>query len=128
MASSLFLAQLIGPVAVVAAVGLLVDREGYRAMAALFLASPALIFLSGLLTMTAGLAIVLSHNIWTGDWRLLVTVLGWVATLGGAARILMPGKVASLGASMMAQPIVATAGGLIWLATGLLLCFFGYVG
>ena len=127
MANSLYLARLIGPVALVVAIALLLDREGYRVMARQFLDSPALIFLSGLLIMTAGLAIVFSHNVWATDWRLLITLLGWLAVLGGAARIVLPRQVGSLGASMMEAPAIATTGGLIWLAAGTLLCFFGYV-
>ena len=56
-------------------------------MAEEFLRSRALIYLSGLLTMTAGLAIVLAHNVWARDWPVLITVLGWLATIGGAVRI-----------------------------------------
>ena len=56
-------------------------------MAEEFLRSRALIYLSGLLTMTAGLAIVLTHNVWVADWPVLITMLGWLATIGGAVRI-----------------------------------------
>ena len=34
----------------------------------------------------AGLAIVLVHNVWTFDWRVIITILGWLAVLGGIFR------------------------------------------
>ena len=56
MQTSVFLAQLIGPVMLVAALGLLINRDGYRAMALSFLESTPLIYISGVLAMTAGIA------------------------------------------------------------------------
>jgi hypothetical protein len=127
MANSIFLAQLIGPVALVAAIGLFVNRTSYVAMAREFLRSPALIYLSGLLTMTAGIAIVLYHNVWVADWRVLITLLGWAGTIGGAARIALPAQVKSVGEAMLSKPMALVIGGAAWLALGGVLCFFGYL-
>ena len=126
MATSIFLAKLIGPVALVAAIGLFTNRASYRAMAQEFLRSPSLIYLSGLLTMTAGVAIVLYHNLWVADWRVLLTIFGWLATIGGAARIALPKQVKTIGEAMLDKPMTMTVGGAIWIAIGVLLCFFGY--
>ena len=126
MATSIFLAQLIGPVALVAAIGLLVNPAAYRAMAQEFLRSPALIYLLGVLTMTAGVAIVLVHNVWVADWRVLLTIFGWLGAIGGAARIALPQQVKSFGEAMLDKPMAMTIGGAAWLAIGALLCFFGY--
>jgi hypothetical protein len=125
---SIFLAKLMGPVMLVAAVGLFANARAYRAMAQEFLRSPALIYLSGLLTMTAGIAIVLAHNLWVAGWPVIITLFGWAATLGGAARIAFPGQVRSVGEAMLAKPLAMTVGGAIWLAIGALLCIFGYFG
>lgn len=127
MSNSIYLARLIGPVAITGGVGVLLDRTAFRAMAAAFIASPPLIFLSGLLTMTAGVATVLHHNLWVSDWRVLITVFGWLAAIGGATRIAVPAHVATVGNSLLDQAWVGTLSGLVWLTVGLLLCFFGYV-
>jgi len=84
MQTSKFLARLMGPFMVAIGAGLLVNGDVLQAMAAEFLKSPALIFLSGLLTLTAGLAIVNTHNVWTTDWRVIVTIFGWLGVIGGA--------------------------------------------
>jgi predicted Abi (CAAX) family protease len=126
--TSTYLAQLIGPVLLVAAIGLFLNREGYRAMAREFLRSPALLYLSGLLAMAAGVAVVLAHNLWVADWRVLLTVFGWLAAIGGAARIAVPGATKAVGEAMLDKPAWMTIGGAVWLAIGALLCFFGYFG
>jgi hypothetical protein len=124
--TSIFLARLIGPVMLVAAIALFLNAAAYKAMAREFLRSPALIYLSGLLTMTAGLAIVLRHNVWVADWRVIITLLGWAGTIGGAARIALPDRVRSVGEAMLGKPMALTIGGAAWLAVGAALCFFGY--
>jgi hypothetical protein len=57
---------------------------------------PGLIFVSGILLFVAGLAIVRAHNIWTGGWPVLVTVLGWLTVLGGLLRMLFPTQLAAM--------------------------------
>jgi len=127
MNASIFLAQLIGPVSLVGGIALFMNAEGTRAMAREFLRSPALLYLSGLLTMTAGLAVVLNHNIWVADWRILLTIFGWLATIGGAIRIALPDMVRSIGESMLDSRVAMNVGGGIWLVIGAILCIFGYL-
>ena len=126
MATSIFLARLIGPVCLVIGVALLVNGEGFRAMLFEFIDSPALIFLSGILTMVAGLAIVVTHNLWVPDWRVLITVIGWLGTIGGAIRIVVPQQTIELGRTMLTNiytlPIVMG----FYFVIGALLTYFGY--
>ena len=126
MQTSTFLAALIGPVMLVAALGMLLNQTGQRATMLAFLDSAPLIYLSGVLAMVAGLAIVLYHNLWVADWRVIVTLLGWAEAIGGAARILSPASVQRVGATMLNTPWVTTAGGVAWLAIAAVLCFYGY--
>jgi len=127
MGNSTYLAKLIGPVMLVAAIGMLANAAGYRAMAKQFLQSPPLIFLTGVLAMTAGIAIVLYHNVWAADWRVLITLFGWAGASGGAARILLPDRVKTVGEAMLTgKSWIPTVGGVGWLVIGLVFCFFGY--
>jgi uncharacterized membrane protein len=126
MQTSVFLAKLIGPLFLAVGIGLIVNGATYRKMAEEFLASTALVYLSGLLTMTAGLAIVLNHNVWAADWRVLVTILGWLGVIGGAVRIVVPQGTQKFGRRILAHPHGLTIAAVIWLALGAVLCFFGY--
>jgi len=47
-------------------------------------------YLNGTLLFVAGLAIVRVHNYWTRDWPLMVTLVGWLAILGGLFRMFAP--------------------------------------
>jgi uncharacterized protein YjeT (DUF2065 family) len=127
METSFFLAKLIGPVLIVIGLGLLVKQTDFREMATDFLASRAMIFLSGLLTLVAGLAIVLAHNIWEFNWPVIITILGWLSVGGGVFRILFPDSVQSMGKSMLSKPTMMTVSGAIQILLGLWLCYIGYV-
>jgi hypothetical protein len=126
MQTSVFLARLIGPVCLAVAIGLFANRPVYMELAREVLKSRALIYLSGVLSMTAGLAVVLSHNIWAADWRVLVTILGWLAAVGGAVRIVLPQGTEAIGRRVLDHPQGLTIAGAVWLALGVILSFFGY--
>jgi hypothetical protein len=129
MQTSRFLAKLIGPLLVVIGLALLFNADAFRAMAGEFLKSYALIYLAGLLTLTAGLAIVNTHNVWTGDWRVVITILGWLFLLGGIFRIGFPNGVQSFGASMLASASanwIMIEGG-IFFVLGAWLSYEGYM-
>ena len=39
---------------------------------------PPVVYLSGILLLLAGLAVVRAHNVWALNWTVLVTLTGWV--------------------------------------------------
>jgi hypothetical protein len=127
MTTSIFLARLIGPFALALGLALVFQGTGFRAFASEFMASPALIFLSGVITLPAGLAIVLTHNVWTPDWRVVITIVGWLAVVTGAIRMIVPQQAAAKARVVIAQTLVPKIGAAIWLAIGALLCFYGYI-
>lgn len=126
MQASYFLAQLIGPMFLVVGLGMLLNREGYRAMGREFLASRALIYLAGLFALVPGIAIVLAHNIWVFDWRLIITIFGWLAVIGGVFRLLFPQQVTAIGERMLASETYMLVAGIVVLAIGAILSFYGY--
>ena len=127
MANSIFLAKLIGPIFLAVGIGIFINGGVYRAMAEEFLRSRALIYLSGLLIMTAGIALALTHNVWVRDWRVVITILGWLAVIGGAIRIVAPQGTEKVGRRMLKSQFGLQIAGAVWLAVGALFCYFGYV-
>jgi hypothetical protein len=128
MTTSRYLAKLIGPVFLAIGVGMLLNGRIYQTMGEQFLSSYALIYLAGLLALPVGIAIVLAHNVWAPDWRLIITVLGWLAVIGGAVRIVFPQFIQHVGGAVMHVAALPVIGGIIVLVLGLVLSFFGYRG
>src|SRR3981081_830033 len=100
MSNSVFLARLIGPVMLVIGLAVFANQRAFRDLAEEFLASRALTFLSGLIIMPAGLAIVLTHNIWALDGRVMLTLFGWANLIGGAIRLAGPPHVMQTGRAL----------------------------
>lgn len=90
MSTSQFIAGLIGPVFMAIAAFMVLRRDTFAEFAKAAVNDRPAIFLAGVLLLIAGVAIVQTHNLWTGDWRVLITILGWLGVLGGLGRIFAP--------------------------------------
>jgi hypothetical protein len=127
VAASIPFAKLIGPILVVAAIAMLVNPRDLQEIAREFLKSRALIYVTGVLAMLGGLAIVNNHNVWIADWPVIVTLMGWAMLIGGAVRIALPSAVRSIGGAMLDHPAMIRIAGVVWVLIGALLTYKGYV-
>jgi hypothetical protein len=126
MKTSRVVARMLGGMLFISGVGILLNSDGYRATAAEFLGGVGLIYMSGIMALVAGLAIVNLHNVWTKDWRTLLTLIGWFAVADGILRVVVPEFIARFDAWYIAQPGFLTGSGLIVLALGAFLTFKSY--
>jgi glucan phosphoethanolaminetransferase (alkaline phosphatase superfamily) len=90
MKTSQYIAGLIGPLFMAVAAFMVIRRDAFAQFAKAAMADRPLIFLAGVLLLVAGVAIVQAHNLWVRDWRVVVTILGWLAIAGGLMRIFVP--------------------------------------
>ncbi len=90
MDTSISLARIIGPLFLVVGAGVMLNAKHYATMAHHFLKNSELYYFSGAISLVVGLVIVLNHNLWTSDWRVAITVIGWMSILKGTLRILRP--------------------------------------
>ena len=126
MSTSLYIARLMGPVLLVMGLGMVVEHETVSRISGDFLSNLSLIYLAGILTLLAGLVIVNAHNLWIADWRVIITVFGWLAVIGGVLRILLPSQVQTLGAGFAASAAAIILGGVVTLVLGAFLSWMGY--
>jgi uncharacterized membrane protein len=127
MHSSLHIARLVGPVLSVIGLGMLISPDAYRAIAEQFLSHYFFAYISGVLAMVAGLAILNTHNIWTRDWRFAITMVGLILTCVGVFRVLAPAYVFYLGGALFAYPRFFPVCGTLFVAVGGFITFKGYV-
>jgi hypothetical protein len=127
MDRSFFLARLMGPTFVVIALGMLINLGMYESMIAEALHPGVVFYLSGLLSLLAGLAIVNLHNRWQVDWRVIITVLGWLMAIGGIMRIVLPQFTVAVGATIYSGRTSTIVAALVVGTLGAFLSFTGYV-
>ena len=121
------IARLVGPVFCAMGIGMLVSSDAYGAVAHQFLGGYAFIYFSGVLILLAGTIILNTHHVWSADWRVTVTLLGWFFSLVGAFRLLAPNFVSHIGGALITSSGFFMVAGAIFLAIGGLLTYKGYV-
>ncbi len=126
MGSSKIIAALLGPTLIASAASIFLNLDAWPALVEQAFRNPALIFVSGYPVFVAGLAIVHFHNRWTRNWPVVVTVLGWLAVLGGLSRILFPTRLAEIAIRAVQTPNVMPIAALIILLIGVFLSFKAY--
>jgi hypothetical protein len=126
MQPAVFIARLVGPTCVAISLGIMLNGPFYTALIAEAVRSPTLIYFSGLMALIPGLAMLNVYRAWTGDWRVIVTVLGWLMLIGGIIRIVLPATTAALATDIYSKPAALLIAAGIVLVVGAFLSFQGY--
>ncbi len=95
MEISLFLAKVIGLLLMLVACSLLINRKNIDLLFNIY-KHPEAVFLTGILETVLGIVFVLNHNVWTLDFRGIITAVGWILLVRGAGRILFPSRVTNM--------------------------------
>lgn len=92
MELSLLLAKIIGLTLVIIGAALLSNRKNVDLLFSVY-SNPGPVFLTGILETGLGLAMVFNHNIWTLDYRGIITFIGWMLLVRGIGRTFFPKQV-----------------------------------
>jgi hypothetical protein len=123
---AIWISKFLGPIILVLSIPSIITPASLQETARRFLADSPLVFISGVLAMTAGLSIVNTHNVWVLDWTLIITLFGWALVASGAFRIIAPRVVEQVGGAMMDRPTITRIAGAVWICLGAFLTFKGY--
>ena len=90
-ARTIFLARLIGLFALVESLAMFVHKQAMVETAAALVRDRPLVLILGMIALAAGLALVLSHNVWSGGApAVVVTLVGWVILVRGVVLLVLP--------------------------------------
>ena len=123
---SRFLAKVLGLYLIIVSVAMLTNMQQVMVYIAGIMDSPPLLFVTGLFTLILGLLMVVSHNVWQWNWRVLITIIAWLVLLKGSCIALDPQWIDSISLQFIQNPAVAYTAAGIDLALGILLCYFGF--
>jgi hypothetical protein len=126
MERSRFIAKLIGPICIAGGAGMLFNTAVFKAMFERGLHDHLLIYIAGLIALTSGLAILALHNKWECNWTVLITLFGWLATIGGIVRMVAPQFIEQLGERIIGHANFFVIDGWIAVLLGVLLSYFAY--
>jgi MFS family permease len=128
MLTSLFIAKLIGPILIAAALSILIDEKSFRAMMKDLFGSRALVYWFGILDLLLGLVLVAVHNVWVWDWRVIITVIGWLSIVRGLVRILCTAWVIKNAPKLLRKEGLLMGVSIVMLIIGAVLSYYGYAG
>ncbi|MDD5504307.1 MAG: hypothetical protein PHV77_03210 [Candidatus Omnitrophica bacterium] len=124
--NSTVLAMLIGPFMLVIGLTVLLNQKALWNIRDDLFKSPALLYISGLMIFSAGTAIVAFHNIWAPDWRLIITIFGWLMFAKGVLFVVFPDIAVKIAGSYPKNDKMLILCWIIMLAIGIFLTAKGY--
>lgn len=125
METSIFLAKLIGFYLVIVLTALLVNYSRFKHIL-IKTAKPTTTAFLGMFSLIFGLVIVLLHNIWVWDWRVLITLIGWLSILRGIIRLFFPDWSKKMVVKFAKNKNYMMAMSVVFIAIGIFLLFHGY--
>ena len=123
---SIFLAKIIGLNFLIFGITLFINKTTFQSLLEDFIDHPALILFGGFINLVIGSMMVVGHNIWVSDWRIIITIIGWLLFIRGIVWLAIP--------STMVRWIRKMAGNLkpfyiasvVGLIVGIILCYYGF--
>lgn len=126
MIVSILLAKFLGVYLVLLGILLIFRQKNIIEIVNDTMKSSSLLFMSAILTLLLGILLILLHNLWVADWRVLVTILAWMIFIKGIIRLYFPEFVRSKIKKIKGKKIIFITGW-VSLVLGLFLVYHGFV-
>ncbi len=123
---SKFVAKIIGIYLLIVSSAMLVNMHQFNSYVTSLINYAPLMFVTGFFTLIVGLLMVVSHNVWQWNWRVLITVIAWLTVIKGASLILCPQLIDKITIIYMQNVVIAYGAAGFDLILGAVLCYLGF--
>ena len=123
---SKFLSKVMGIYLVIISAGMLIQMDHFVNAIVTLMHEPSLTLVTGFLTLILGITLVVCHNHWEWNWRLLITIFAWLILLKGFSLIFYPQLLIDVTIPLVKNQHIYYTFTSIYLALGLLLCYLGF--
>lgn len=127
--STLFLSQLIGPILLLLGVSFGLNKKFYSDWFKKMDKDDAFLFMAGIVESTAGIAIILGHNLWGSAAEIIISFLGWAMILEGSLCLLALKKFPKgiMNHMMKSMPQLISLSAIVMILAGAYLSYLGYI-
>ena len=87
---SIFLARALGIYLLIIALSMLFNHKVFFRTFQQWTEQTGVITLTAFISIILGILMVLVHNVWVADWRLVITLLAWLTLVKGVIRLNFP--------------------------------------
>ncbi|NOR27476.1 MAG: hypothetical protein GQ540_02990 [Lutibacter sp.] len=124
METAVLISKIIGVIYLSFGIGLLFNKKYYSKVLQELLESTTYLIFGGFLAIIFGLLILEYHNIWSNNWPVIITVVGWAALIKGILLLAFPTSFNSF------KPLFKSKGVLNFLTVFVIFfgCIFSYFG
>ena len=126
MGSSVFIARIFGLCYLIIGAGLIFNRKAFKQIMDDFCKNAALVFYGGVLALVIGIVIIITHNVWVGNWTVIITIIGWAGLIKGIWLIAFPGSVSKFMEAYRKNENLLAVHSIAALVFGIVLTFFGF--
>ena len=123
---STFLARVFGLYLIIVCLAVLFRFKAIQAAYDEMVSSKGHVIFGGFLSLVIGILVVVSHSVFIWDWRLLITLLGYLALLKGIWLLFFPETALKFKRSVMGNKPVYRIIIIIFLLIGLYLAYQGF--
>lgn len=126
MELSLFLAQLFGVYFIIVGLAVLLRPGMMKEIIVSLRGNHVLMILIALAQIVAGAAIAITHSVWSSDFRVVITIIGYWMILEGIFYLLISKKALRKFLGWFMHPMWYSGGGVIALIFGIALAGIGF--
>lgn len=126
MNTSIALAQIFAIYFSVIGLSLIINKRFFKAMLKDLVYSHIAMLIIATMTLILGSVLVTVHNLWTSDWRLLVTLTCYLVLISGIVRTLFPTWIRRVAAAWLQHDHAYILAGLSCIGFGALFGYFAY--
>ncbi|MFA7286811.1 MAG: hypothetical protein WC052_04105 [Patescibacteria group bacterium] len=127
MDTTIFLAKIWGPVILAVGLGVFVSRSYYIKIYRDLEKETLAVLIFGMVGMAAGIAQVLSHNVWGTLSQIIISLLGWGLLIKGLTFAITP-RIVDWSGNLVSNTKLISFVGVFTLVVGAYLSSVGYFG
>lgn len=123
---SKFLGKVVGLYLILVSLALFINMHQFSVYVNELIHNAPLMFVTGFFTLILGLLMVVSHNIWQWNWRVIITIIAWITLLKAVSIIFYPQFIDSATTLFLQNMKFAYGTAGLDFILGIVLCYFGF--
>lgn len=124
---SMFLGRVVGLYLIITSLCLMLNAKTLRAVVNDSMKNTSISFLMTDIALIIGLLMINAHNLWVPNWRLIITIVGWIAFLKGLIGFLFPKIFWKLAKNFINNNLIYYISYFVSLVAGISLVYFTFV-
>lgn len=120
------LGKIVGLYMLIIGIAILWHMDEFKQIVQSIMQDKPLMLVTGFFTLILGLIMIVSHNIWQWNWRLINTLVGCIVLLKGAGLILYPHLMDQLTVAFLKNSAVGYSAAVVDILLGSVLCYHSF--